>query len=402
MYHRCVSQLIAVVKDYADCLKNKKQIDAILLDLSKAFDKVDLNGLILKLEHLGIRNSLLGWTKSFLLGRTQRVLVEGKASAPRPVLSGVPQGTVLGPLFFLIYINDLSKGLSKGTKLKLFADDSLLYRTIETPADSKALQNDLDLLQVWEQKWKMEFHPGKCQFLRITNKHKIFHSDYYIHGIKVKRTETAQYLGVVIDGSLSWKNQYHHVIQKANKILGLISRNFHHCPLHIKSQCYTTLVRPILEYACSVWDPHHQIDIELLEKVQKRAARFVTGNYTWEHGNSDLNLKTLGWDTLQERRIRNKLITLQKARLELIDIPIEHLDFKTRQTRFYDESSYAREFSDIDGHRFSFFPDTTHIWNHLSKEERLSEDIDNFTSYLNTVDLTTLRYDIRVTGGPIR
>ena len=163
----------------------------------------------------------------------------------------------------------------------------------------------------------MEFHPGKCQFLRITNKHKIFHSDYYIHGIKVKRTETAQYLGVVIDGSLSWKNQYHHVIQKANKILGLISRNFHHCPLHIKSQCYTTLVRPILEYACSVWDPHHQIDIELLEKVQKRAARFVTGNYTWEHGNSDLNLKTLGWDTLQERRIRNQLITLQKARLEL-------------------------------------------------------------------------------------
>ena len=158
----CVSQLIAVVKDYADCLKNKKQIDAILLDLSKAFDKVDLNGLILKLEHLGIRNSLLSWTKSFLLGRTQRVLVEGKASAPRPVLSGVPQGTVLGPLFFLIYINDLSKGLSKGTKLKLFADDSLLYRTIETPADSKALQNDLDLLQVWEQKWKMEFHPGKC------------------------------------------------------------------------------------------------------------------------------------------------------------------------------------------------------------------------------------------------
>ena len=144
----CVSQLIAVIKDYADCLKNKKQIDAILLDLSKAFDKVDLNGLILKLEHLGIRNSLLGWTKSFLLGRTQRVLVEGKASAPRPVLSGVPQGTVLGPLFFLIYINDLSKGLSKGTKLKLFADDSLLYRTIETPADSKALQNDLDLLQV--------------------------------------------------------------------------------------------------------------------------------------------------------------------------------------------------------------------------------------------------------------
>ena len=112
----------------------------------------------MKLEHLGIRNSLHSWCKSFLVGRSQKVLVEGKALDPKPVLSGVPQGTVLGPLFFLVYINDILEGLSKGTKLKLFADDSFLYRTIRSIKDTITLQKDLKSLEAWGVKWKMVFH----------------------------------------------------------------------------------------------------------------------------------------------------------------------------------------------------------------------------------------------------
>ena len=155
----CVSQLISTLDDFANCLKNQQQIDAILLDFSKAFDKVDHEGLILKLEHLGIRNSLLNWIRSFLIGRNQRVVIEGKESSPTKVLSGVPQGTVLGPLFFLVYINDISKGLSEGTKLKLFADDSLLYRIIKNPSDSAILQKDLDTLQIWGKKMENGISP---------------------------------------------------------------------------------------------------------------------------------------------------------------------------------------------------------------------------------------------------
>jgi len=155
----CVTQLASTLDDFATCLKNKEQTDAVLLDFSKAFDKVDHEGLILKLEHLGIRNSLLNWIRSFLIGRKQRVVVEGKASESSDVLSGVPQGTVLGPLFFLVYINDIAQGLTEGTILKLFADDSLLYRIIKSPRDVEILQKDLDTLQKLEKKWKMEFHP---------------------------------------------------------------------------------------------------------------------------------------------------------------------------------------------------------------------------------------------------
>ena len=131
---------------------------------SKAFDKVHHEGLLSKLNHLGINGSLLNWARSFLVGREKRVIVEGMESAPSKVLSGVPQGTVLGPLFFLIYINDISKGLSEGTKIRLFADDSLLYRTIETPSDSATLQNDLNTLQLWEKNGKWNFTPANANF----------------------------------------------------------------------------------------------------------------------------------------------------------------------------------------------------------------------------------------------
>ena len=130
-----ISQLVITVNDFASSLRDQKQTDAILLDFSKAFDKVDHEGLLLKLEHLGISGPLLKWIRSFLVGREQRVVVDGMESVPSKVLSGVPQGTVLGPLFFFIYTNDISKELSKGFKIRLFADDSLLYTVLPTGND---------------------------------------------------------------------------------------------------------------------------------------------------------------------------------------------------------------------------------------------------------------------------
>ena len=223
----CVTQLITTLNDFTNCINDRGQTDAILLDFSKAFDKVDHLGLIDKMTAYGISEDILKWTRSFLHDRKQKVIVEGIESDPHPVLSGVPQGTVLGPLFFLIYINDIGNNLSPGTKLSLFADDSLLYRDIKSVKDCEILQKDLDSLQEWEGKWKMEFHPGKCQVLKISRKrkdHKINY-DYKIHKQILKETNSAKYLGVTIDSELRWREQTQQVQRKANNTVAFLKRN---------------------------------------------------------------------------------------------------------------------------------------------------------------------------------
>ena len=309
------------------------------------------------------------------------------------VKSGVLQGTVLGPLFFLVYINDISKGLSKGTKIKLFADDSLLYRTIDSPKDSAILQKDLNTLQNWEQKWKMEFHPGKCQTLRITHKIKPLLSTYKIHDIPISLVDSAKYLGVVIDSKLTWKNQYQNISKKCNNSLAFLRRNLPpSCPRQVREKCYKTLVRPLADYACQVWDPHYSTDIQNLEKIQKRGARFVTNNYCMESGNSNQNLHSLGWSTLEERRLQLKLSTFKKAHLKLLDLPLENLITKTRRTRQGGEGlNFYRPFSPINGHINSFFHQTSQIWNLLPVEAKLCDDINSFNDKISKLNLSFLK-----------
>ena len=155
------------------------------------------------------------------MGRTQRVVLEGESSEVAAVSSGVPQGTVLGPLLFLAYINDLPDCVS--SEIRLFADDCLLYRPIRSRADAIRVQDDLISLQTWEDKWLMSFNPDKCEVLRITNKRKgIIASEYSIHGSVLRTVESAKYLGVTISRNLSWKPHINSIIKKANSTLGFL------------------------------------------------------------------------------------------------------------------------------------------------------------------------------------
>ena len=392
----CVSQLVTTLNDFSDTLKNKKQTDAILLDFSKAFDKVDHVGLLAKLRYYGVRGNLLDWISCFLIGRQQSVVIDGKSSLPTNVMSGVPQGTVLGPLFFLIYINDISKDLSPGTKIRLFADDSLLYRTINSARDCEILQRDLLTLQNWERLWKMEFHPGKCNLLQITNKMKPINFTYEIHDIPITKVDAAKYLGVIIDCKINWKKQYSYLINNCRKTLSFICRNLPKAPKHVKEQCYKSFVLPKIEYASSVWDPYCKKHINNLEKIQKAGARYVTGNYVMEAGNSLYNINSLGWDTLEERRLRAKLTVFQKGRFGVLRIPTEHLLTTTRRTRRgRDGNIYFREFSSINSNIHSFFPSTIRLWNNLPSDIRLCDEIDTFINKLKNVNLTEIRANFR-------
>ena len=168
-------------------------------------------------------------------------------------MSGVPQGSVMGPSLFLFYINDIPDGIT--STVRLFAYDTIAYLTIKTNRDCTTLQNDLDKLSIWEQKWKMAFYPDKCNVQSITrNKTPITYS-HILHGHQLEHADTVKYRGVTIQSDLKWDSHINSNTTKASKTLEFLRGNINISSTTVKEQAYKSLVRPSLEYACSVWDP---------------------------------------------------------------------------------------------------------------------------------------------------
>ena len=243
----------------------------IMMDFSKAFDKVAHNKLLTALHSYGIDSTTLKWIGSFLSGRTQTVVVDGAESESLPVTSGVPQGSVLGPAMFVAYINSLSKGVN--STVRLFADDTVIYREITEEADHHLLQADLDTLARWEKEFSMEFHPQKCNVLRVSRARSPRTFNYTLNGTTLQAVDEVKYLGVTITNDLSWGK---HINNNANRQLGFVRRNGRARSRRTREQLYNTLVRPHLEYAAAAWDPHVTKQKQAIEKVQRRAARWVT------------------------------------------------------------------------------------------------------------------------------
>ena len=216
----CESQLIETVHDWMTAMDNKTQIDAILLDFAKAFDKVPHLRLLSKLTSYGITGNTQNWIKSFLSNRKQRVSVNGALSDITDVTSGVPQGSVLGPVLFLLYINDINGNIK--SSIRLFADDSIIYRKISSKTDHEILQTDLSQLQTWSDKWQMEFNVSKCVHLPITNKTKPSTHKYSLSGKPLSTVSSHSYLGVKLDSKLTWTNHVTDITSKSSKCLGTI------------------------------------------------------------------------------------------------------------------------------------------------------------------------------------
>ena len=277
-----------------------------ILDFTKAFDKVPHKRLIHKLNYYGITGSIATWIETFLTGRTQQVVVNGATSSSTIVTSGVPQGTVLGPLLFLLYINDLPDNLS--TSVRLFADDCILYTPIRTQNGSSLLQNDLLKLQKWQDTWLMKFNPDKCYTMTLATRTHTSNM-YTFCGQTLTSVNSHCYLGIHLSNTLNWTNQTKVASTKAQQTLGVIRRNLNKCPTHIKAVAYTSLVCPILEYASAAWDPHSQNNVNTLERIQRQAARFCKNNYSRESGSVTKLLQELGWETLQARRKHKRITT---------------------------------------------------------------------------------------------
>ena len=382
----CESQLLVTVQDLASGLRDKQQIDAILLDFSKAFDRVPHERLLLKLHYYGIRGKPLEWIKDFLQGRTQQVTLEGSKSDTVSVTSGVPQGTVLGPLLFLVFINDLPECVS--SSIRLYADDALLYRPINTIADTEALHQDLCNVQKWEHKWLMSFNADKCEVLRITNKRNNITATtpYSIHGKALRIVDEAKYLGITIHRSLTWKPHINNICKRSNSTLGFLRRNLRKCPPHIKTLAYKTYVRPSLEYSSSVWDPHTKELINQIEMVQRRAARFVTSNYS-RKSSVALMLQQLQWRSLFERRAQNKVLIIYKIMNGLVAIPAAppymHSASGTRGHDLQLRQHHCR----IQTYQHSFFPSVVPLWNSLPAVAVTAPSVEAFKSCLTSISL---------------
>ena len=381
--HSCTTQLIAFIEDVSHALDHQKQVDIILLDFSKAFDTVPHQRLLSKLKHYGITNEIYNWIKTWLTQRIQRVVLDGEVSDQASVLSGVPQGTVLGPLMFLLYINDISKHIN--SPLRLFADDCLLYRVISCKDDASLLQEDLDRLYEWTKIWQLSFNIKKCVLLRCTRSLSPYQCNYTLNKDTLATTDQHRYLGVLLDKRLSWSPHISSIASKASQTLNFLKRNLSKCSTAIKASAYLTMIRPIMEYASAVWDPFYVKDIQQLEKVQRRAACWVLNDY--RHTSSvTLMLKQLSWPTLTLCRRISRLSILYKAIQQQLSltIPSYYLPPMIQSTRQYHPSHFVLPCSSTTSYQHSYFTRTIKDWNSLPTAIIETNSYNQFLSKLQT------------------
>ena len=377
----CETQLISFIQDLSEANDKNVQTDIIVMDFAKAFDKVSHKHLLYKMEHYGISQQIIKWVSEFLSNRTQTVVLGGESSNKIPVTSGVPQGTVLGPILFLIYINDLPDYLQYST-LRLFADDSIIYKTIQNPSDLEKLQSDLDAAGRWEKDWLMHFHPDKCSILNITQKRKPLPYSYKLHGHTLTKEQSSKYLGVTLQSNCKWDNHINNITSKANQTLGFLRRNLKVNSTKIKEHAYKALVRPKLEYAASVWDPHTSSQINQIEKVQRRAARYVTNRFHNTSSVTDM-LQDLNWPTLEARRLHTRLVMFYKITNHLVAIYPQNLlypvDHRTRQSH---TNCYRLIQTNKDTYKYSFYPRTISQWNLLPPNITSADTLEGFKSLI--------------------
>jgi hypothetical protein len=271
----CASNLVSFFEDVTKEADRGESIDIVYLDFAKAFDKVPKARLIKKLRAHGIGGHLLRWVAAWLTDRKQRVVLNGKKSSWEEVLSGVPQGSVLGPLLFLIFINDLDVAAGQSVWLKKFADDSKMARVIRSDADRQELQDALDRLTEWAHKWGMAFNISKCKVMHVGWANTGY--TYYMEGKELGVTKEERDLGVIVTDKLKLAAQCAQAARTAQAVQGQISRAFQYRNRTTFMQLYKQYVRPHLEFSAQAWAPWSQADKDMLERVQRRAVGMVSG-----------------------------------------------------------------------------------------------------------------------------
>ena len=397
----CSNQLLSLVHDIHTAFNDKKSLEvrSVYLDMSKAFDKVWHEGLIFKLQQNGIEGKLLVLFQNYLTNRKQRVVINGMESNWGVIKAGVPQGSVLGPLLFLVYINDLEDGIK--SYVKFFADDTSLFSIVQNPVVSaEELNHDLDRINKWAHQWKMCFNPDpnkQAEEILFSNKLKSpDHPPIFFSNVEVKRVQNHKHLGLILDSKLSFAKHISEKLATARKGIGIIKHLSPYLPLKSRDQIFKMHIRPHLDYCDFIYhipvktretnnfDTSRSLNylMNSLESIQYQAALAVSG--TWKGTSRTKIYDELGWEPLEHRRIFRRLTQFYKIMNGLtpdyLKIPIPSLHghlFGYRKTNVLDTI-----FCRTDKYQNSFFPDSVMLWNDLGPQLRGAESISIFKKNL--------------------
>ena len=375
-----VNQLTFLYNSFCKALDEGKEIRVIFFDISKAFDRVWHKGLVAKLKGAGINGKLLSWLQNYLTDRRQRVVIPGGTSEWSFIRAGVPQGSILGPLMFLIYINDIVNSIQ--SNIRLFADDTSLYLIVDHPDTTAiALQNDISVITNWANKWLVNFNPAKTESLLISRKiNKPDHPTLTMLNEDITEVETHKHLGIILSGDGSWHHHIEFIKTKAWQRVNIMRKLKYLLNRKSLEIIYTSFIRPILEYANVIWDNCTEYEKQDLEKIQNEAGRIATG-CTKLVSLRDLYKET-GWDTLSTRRNNQKLLLFYKMINNLTPsylaslVPAYVLDSSNYNLRNSNNlrSIHAR----TQLYSASFLPSVISSWNELPVHVRNSTTVSSF------------------------
>ena len=368
----CLTNLLDFFHDIYNLYDNTRAVDIIYLDFQKAFDKVPHKRLINKVKAHGITGDIAAWIEDWLSDRKQRVVINGKSSDWINVSSGVPQGSVLGPILFIIYINDIDERIN--CKLSKFADDTKIANRVDSESQRQLLQRDLDTLIEWSNKWQMKFNIDKCHVLHIGNQNP--QATYKMNNTPMTSVDKEKDLGVIVSADLKPSKHCTEVVKTANKLVGFIGRSFTFKSEKIILTLYNSLVRPHLEYNVQFWSPYYKKDIEKLEKIQRRLTKMIPRlrNKSYEERLKELNLFSL-----EKRRVRGDLIMLFKIFNGFANMNIQKyvsVD-QSNVTRSNGFKIVGKRFVTNEAKHF-FFNRIVNIWNGLPSNVVNSGTIETF------------------------
>ena len=384
--------LLFTTHEWYSFLDKQKDVICVFFDYRKAFDSVPHRRLMDRLFQIGFHPSILAWICSYLSNRQQAVLVNGESSRPTVVRSGVPQGSVLGPLLFLLYINDVTKlVLSKTSRLVLYADDMLLYKPISSQSSYVEIQRDIHRISQWTDENMLSFNSTKCKCMLLSNKRNTSHSIITLNNQPLEYVNQYKYLGVIVSQNLCWSHHIQHICCKARKVLGIIYRTVasNTDDSWTILRLYIALVRPHLEYAAQVWNPHLNKDIRSLEKVQKFALRVCAKVYDEPYQNL---LDYFQVPSLEDRRLFLSLCTFYCIVNRIVYFPTESVlppTMSFSNCRNFNPYAYRLPLAHHNGLKFSFLINTIRVWNNLPLEAINSHSLAMFKRYISPFFLSS-------------